>query len=108
LGAVAQADLDAHPPQELYGRLDVVELRDVRQYDRTPGEQRAGENRQRRVLRAGDLDVAFERDTAADLELIHWRALDASRRVPARIGSPRSCGSGGRRQPPAARHSSGV
>ncbi len=34
-------------------------------------EQRAAQDRQRRVLRSGNLDVAFERHAAFDLQLVH-------------------------------------
>ena len=66
-----------------------LQVRDVADGDRAVGQQRAGEDRQRGVLGAGDAHLAVERHAAADLQLVH---ADRSAQ-PA---------------PPAARHSSGV
>ena len=52
---------DAHAPQQLHRRRDVVQLRNVAQRHRPVGEQRGGEDRQRRVLRARDPHLAVER-----------------------------------------------
>ena len=43
--------------------------------DRAVGQQRAGQDRQRRVLGAGDADLAFEGHAAGDLQLVHVRYL---------------------------------
>ena len=55
------------------------------------GEQRAREDRQRRVLGAGDAHLAVERHAAADLQLVHARAPVSAGRGCARPPIPPAC-----------------
>ena len=63
---VAMLGRDSHALQQLQRRGDVVQLRNVAQRHGTVGEQRGGENRQRRVLRSRDSNLAVERLSAND------------------------------------------
>jgi hypothetical protein len=58
--------LHAERLDQLDERLDVADARDVRQRDRVLGEQRGGDDRQRRVLVARRADRAGERAPALD------------------------------------------
>jgi hypothetical protein len=51
---------DAHALQQLQRRRDVVQLGHVADRHRAFGEQRGGQNRQRRVFRAGDSNFSVE------------------------------------------------
>ena len=64
----------------------------LRDHHRLVGEQRAGEDRQRGVLGAGDAHLALERHAALDLQLVHAHALPAT--LPA--SAPRSTARGSR------------
>jgi len=50
--------LHAHRAQQLHGGGHVVQMRDVTDGDRAVGQQRGGQDRQHRVLGAGNLDFA--------------------------------------------------
>ena len=66
----SEIDGDAHAPQQLRGGRDVVQVRHITERDRALGEQRRSEDRQRGVLRAGDLHLAVEAHAPLDRELI--------------------------------------
>ena len=68
----------AHAAEQLDHGGDVLQMRHVRDGHGAVRQQAAGENRQGRVLRAGDADLALERDAALDLQLIHERPAPGS------------------------------
>ena len=51
----------AHAPEQLDGGGDVLQVRHVADRDRSVGQQRAGQDRQRRILGAGNAHLALER-----------------------------------------------
>jgi len=61
----------AHLPQQRAHRSHIVQRRNVAQTERLLGQQRGAHDRQRRVLRARDADLAGERGAAANSELVH-------------------------------------
>jgi hypothetical protein len=70
----------AHPevPQDAAHGVDVLQVGDVAQQDRPVDEQRGREDRQRRVLAAGDRNGAVEVLAAADSNAIHRSSLLAT------------------------------
>jgi hypothetical protein len=72
---------DAHLRQQRLHRPHVLEARHVREHERLRREQRRAEDRQRRILRAGDPDFADQRPAALDQQLVHLSARPAARRA---------------------------
>ncbi len=90
--ALVDGDARAQSAQQLDHRRDVVQVRHVADRHRAVGEQRAGQDRQGRVLGAGDAHLAVERHAAADLQFVHARRPSA--RVPGRrqvLTTPPAC-----------------
>ena len=63
---------DAHAPEQLDHGGDVLQMRHVRYGHRPVRQQATRQNGQGRILRAGDANLALERDAAVNLQFIHW------------------------------------
>ena len=72
----------AHAAEQFDRRGDVLQVRHVADRHRPVGQQRAGQDRQRRILGAGDAHFALERNAALDLEFIHARGVPRAARRP--------------------------
>ncbi|MCY1293436.1 hypothetical protein D9M70_426950 [compost metagenome] len=70
--------LDAHATEQLDHGGDVVQVRQVAHSDRLVGQQGGGEDRQGRVLRAGNADFAVQANAAGNDQFVH-RSLVARR-----------------------------
>ena len=73
--ALVDGDLRTQAGEQLRGRHHIVQMRNVADLDGLVGKQGRAEDRQHRVLRAGNLHVAIERRAALDLDLLHVRRL---------------------------------
>ena len=71
LHALVEHQLHAHLAEQLHRRGDVVQVRHVADRHRLVGEQARRQDRQHRVLGAGNPDVAVERFAAVDHDLCH-------------------------------------
>ena len=69
--ALVDGQLHAHLAEQFHRRGDIVQMRHVADRHRFVGEQGRGQNRQHRVLGAGNPDVAVERFAAADYDFGH-------------------------------------
>ena len=72
----------AHLREQRAHGANVVQLRQIVERERFRREQRRAQDRQRRVFRAGNDDLALERDTAFDRQFVH--VLRRSQRRPLR------------------------
>ena len=85
---LVDGDARAHAAEQLDHGRDVLQVRDVADRDRAVRQQRAGQDRQRRVLGAGNAHLAVEGDAALDLQLVHLPRLLSGRARPAERGLP--------------------
>jgi hypothetical protein len=71
LHALVDDELDAHLTEELHRRRDVVQMRHVADRHGLVGEKARRQDRQHRVLRARDPDIAVEGFAAVDDDFCH-------------------------------------
>ena len=97
---VVNRRLDTHAAEQFDGRRHIPQMRHIADNDPLVGQYRRRQDRQRRVLRAGNSDLALETPAAIDGELIHGdrRILPASEpESTAHVSRRPSCRRGRRR-----------
>ena len=75
--ALVDGDAGAQFAEQLRRGDHVVQVRHVADRDRPVGEQRRAQDRQHRVLGAGDLHLAVQRVAAVDYDLLHGSIRDS-------------------------------
>ena len=76
--AVVDHHVDAHAAQQLDQGGDILQVRQITHGDRLVGQQGGGQDRQGRVLGAGNTDFAVKAPATGDDQFIHELSLDLS------------------------------